>query len=181
MLGATALRAAAAQPVTPAPLVRGEVRFLMHSSFVGRIAGTAPIARAEFTGDQLGTVHGSAEVAVAQMTTGNATRDRHMRETMDADSYPTIRLDLVGVRPGSVAPDSTAVTLEGRLSLHGVTRPVSARGSVVLRSDGADVTASFPLDMRDYGIKPPVRALVLRVAPDVVVTAQLSFAPQRSP
>lgn len=181
LLAGAALHGAAAQPVTPAPLARGEVSFLIHSSFVGRIDGKAPIARAEFTGDQLRTIRGSAEVAVARMTTGNGTRDRHMRETMDADSYPTIRFDLVGVRTESATPDSAAITIEGQLTLHGVTRRISARGSAVLRSDGAEVTASFPLDMRDYGIKPPVRALVLRVAPDVVVTVHLSFAQPGSP
>lgn len=44
-----------------------------------------------------------------------------------------------------------------------------------MRPGRMDVEATFPLDMRDYGIKPPVRALVLRVAPDLVVTARLSF------
>jgi polyisoprenoid-binding protein YceI len=178
--GAT-LAVAAAQPVTPAPLGRGEVTFVIHSTFVGRILGRAPVARAEFSGDQLGTVRGSAEVDVAQLATGNGTRDRHMREAMDADSYPTIRFDLVGVQPGAMTPDSTVIILEGRLSLRGVTKPVSAQGSVILRADGADVTASFALDMRDYGITPPVRALVLRVAPDVVVTAHLSFASRPGP
>ena len=47
---------------------------------------------------------------------------------------------------------------------------------VIRAADSLEVTAEFPLDMRDYGIKPPVRALVLRVAPDVVVDVRLTFA-----
>jgi polyisoprenoid-binding protein YceI len=172
---------AAAQPVTAAPLARGEVTFLVHSTIVGGIRGRVPVAQAEFTGGELGEVRGLAEVRVADMQTGNGTRDRHLRRTMEADSFPTIRFELVGLRPGSRSADSATVALEGRLTIHGVTRPVRADATVALRPDGADVVATFPLDMRDYGIKPPVRALVLRVAPDVVVTARLSFGPPSGP
>ena len=172
---------AAAQPVTPAPLAHGDVSFLVHSTIVGGIHGWAPVAHAEFTGDELGTVRGLAVVRVADMQTGNGTRDRHLRQAMEADSFPTIRFELVSVGPAAASADSTTITFEGRLTLHGVTRPVKAPATVTLRPGGVDVVATFPLDMRDYGIKPPVRALVLRVAPDVVVTAHLSFGSPSSP
>jgi polyisoprenoid-binding protein YceI len=178
LLGAVAFARSGAQAVTVAPLASGEVTFLVHAAIVGGISGRAQLAHAEFTGDQLGAVRGQAEVRAADMQTGNGARDRHMRLAMDADSFPTIRFDLVAVQPGPRAADSTSATFEGRLTLHGVTRPVLARGTVVLRPDGADVVATFPLDMRDYGIIPPLRALVLRVAPDVVVTVRLSFRPR---
>lgn len=181
LLGAVAFARVGAQPVTPAPLAKGEVTFLAHSTIVGRFTGRVPVARAEFTGDQLSTVHGMAEVRVAEMRTGINARDRHLHETMDADSFPTIRFDLVAVQPEPPTADTASVTIEGRLTLHGVTRPVLARGTVVLTRGGADILATFPLDMRDYGIKPPVRALVLRVAPDVVVTARLSFSSRPTP
>jgi polyisoprenoid-binding protein YceI len=175
-----ALSPAAAQPVSPAPLVGGNVTFVFHATFVGRLEGRAPIARAEFTGDRLESVRGQALVNVAEIQTGNGARDGHLREAMEADTYPVIRFDLVGVEPGATTADTSPVTLEGTLTLHGVTRSVSARGTVVRSPGGTQVTADFPVDMRDYGIKPPVRALLLRVAPDVVVTARLSFAPPRS-
>ncbi len=168
--------AAPAQPVTPGPLSRGEVVFRFHSTIVGRLEGTAPIERAEFTGTDLAAVRGAAEVRVDRMLTGNGARDRHLREVLEADRYPVIRFDLERVRPDSGA-DSVGVTLAGDLTLHGVTRPVTARGWVVRRAGNVAVAASFPLDMRDYGIKPPVRALVLRVGPDVVVEARLTFGP----
>ncbi len=174
LLGALAFPASA-QTLAPAPLTRGEVGFVIHSTFVGRIEGRAPVDQAEFSGTDLGAVTGMAVVRVARMETGNRTRDRHLRETMEADSYPVIRFDLVSVSAGARVADTASVTLEGRLTLHGVTRSVSAKGSAVLGPGGIEVEASFPVDMRDYGIRPPVRALVLRVAPDVIVTAHLLF------
>jgi polyisoprenoid-binding protein YceI len=179
--GVIALGRAAAQPVTPAPLVRSEITFLVHSTIVGGIHCWVPVTRAEFTGDDLRAVRGLVEVRVADMQTGNGTRDRHLRRAMQADSYPAIRFELLGVEPGAASGDTVAVSLEGRLTIHGVTRPVRADASVVLRPVGADVVTTFPLDMRDYRIKPPVRALVLRVSPDVMVTARLSFGPTPPP
>jgi polyisoprenoid-binding protein YceI len=169
---------AAAQLVSGAPLIRGEVTFVFHSTIVGRLEGRVPIAHAEFAGDRLESIHGLALVNVADMQTGNGARDRHLRETMEADAYPLIRFDLVGVESGAAA-DTTPVTLEGTLTLHGVARPVRAGGTVVAGPQATEVTASFSLDMRDYGIRPPVRALVLHVAPEVVIVAHLSFGATR--
>ena len=171
----------AAQTVVPGPLVSGEVTFLFHSTFVGRLVGRAPIERATFTGGALTAVRGAAEVSVARMETGNGARDRHMRETLQADSYPVIRFAVDSAVPGAASGDSTAIGLFGKLTLHGVTRSVRADGSVILKPGGTNVTAAFSLDMRDYGIKPPVRALMLHVAPDVVVTARLSFGAAPGP
>ncbi len=175
LLASLAAHPASAQTLAPGPLTRGEVVFVVHSTFVGRIEGRVPVERAEFGGTDLGAVTGSATVAVARMATGNGTRDRHLRETMEADSYPVIRFDLVGVSAGARVADTVPVSLEGRLTLHGVTRPVNAKGTAVLHAGGVEVEADFALDMRDYGIRPPVRAVVLRVAPDVVVMAHLLF------
>jgi polyisoprenoid-binding protein YceI len=181
LAGLVSLPGAAAQPVTGAPLARGEVTFLVHSTIVGGIHGWAPVAHAEFTGEVLDQVRGLVEVRVSDMQTGNGTRDGHMRRAMQADSFPTIRFELMGVELATRSADTATVMLEGQLTIHGVTRPVRTEATVVLKPGGADVAATFPLDMRDYGIKPPVRALVLRVSPDVVVTARLSFGPPPGP
>jgi polyisoprenoid-binding protein YceI len=175
LLAAFPVLRTAAQPVAPAPLTTGGVTFLLHSTIIGHFTGHAPVARAEFTGSRLMDIRGTAEVFVAQMLTGNGLRDRHMRETMNADSFPTIHFDLDSVETGTVKGDTAGVIFVGRLAIHGVTRPMRATGTVVARPGGEDVDATFGLDMRDYGIKPPVRALVLHVAPDVVVTVHLSF------
>jgi polyisoprenoid-binding protein YceI len=181
LLWSVAPSGAQAQPVTATAFARGDLTFRFHSTIIGAVLGRAPIARAVFEGSRLEEVRGMAEVRIVDMTTGISLRDRHMREAMNAGSYPTVRFDLVDSRPGASTGDSTRIVLEGRLTLDGVTRPVTASGVVVMRPAGLDVEATFQLDMRDFGIKPPVRALVLHVAPDVVVTARLSFASAPGP
>ncbi len=78
--------------------------------------------------------------------------------------------------PGKTAHgDTTAVTYIGRLTLHGVTRDDTIPGTIVRGRGTLDATARFPLDMREYGIKPPTRLLVITVQPVVDITVRLHF------
>jgi polyisoprenoid-binding protein YceI len=166
-----------AQAVPQAGLREGEATFRISATIVNDFTGRAPVVRAGFQGSDLSEVRGFLEIRVADMRTGNNTRDRHMREAMHADSLPTIRFDLSHVEPGARSGDTVSVVFAGELTIHGVTRAVRVNGRVVLRPQGADVTTEpLPVDMRDYGITPPVRALgTLRVRPVTHVAARLSF------
>ena len=113
------------------------------------------------------------EVRWADIDTKNGTRNRHMLKTVDAEHFPVIRFDVTGLRP---AADSVA----GRLSLHGVTRDVVWPVSVRLGADSVTVAADFPVDMRDYGIKPPVKFVIARMGPVVVVHVRLVFVRVRA-
>lgn len=173
---------ARAQTVAAYPLRTGEATFHIRATIVNDFTGRAPVARAEYAGTDLAGVTGSVELRVAEMRTGIGARDRHLRSAMQADSFPLLRFDLSHVEPGPRRGDTVAVTLVGRLTIHGTTRDVRAAGSVLLSGDSVAVRADFPLDMRDYGVKPPVRMLgTLRVAPDVEVGIRLVFGPAPPP
>ena len=108
------------------------------------------------------------EVRWRDIDTQNGTRNRHMLKTVDEERFPVIRFDAVGARPGA---DSIA----GTLTLHGVTRPVVWPLAVQIDADTITVAADFPVDMRDYGIKPPVRFLIARMGAVVMVHVRLVF------
>ena len=172
-----ASRAASAQAVIQAPLRAGEVTFAMRATKVNDFIGHAAVSRAEFHGDQLAHVTGFVEVRLTEMHTGIGLRDTHMRNAMRADSFPVIRFDLESVETGSAQRDSVPTVFAGRMTIHGVTRAVRLPGFVILAPGRTDVSASFPLDMREYGIEPPVRFLgAIRVNPVTTVGVSLSFA-----
>lgn len=182
MLTTLCVGSLAAQAITPLPFQRGEVTFFMRATIVMDFTGRAPVARAEFSGGELAQVRGSVEVRVADLRTGIGDRDRHLRQAMRADSFPTIRFQLDGVDPGPARGDTVEVTFRGDLTIRGVTRPVRVPGRVVLAQGAADATASFPVDLREYGVRPPVRMLgALRVHPVTQVTARLSFREPAGP
>ena len=109
-------------------------------------------------------------------------RDAAVAVALAAASGAAVRAQ--PVRPGPFARGEVTFAMHaaivgaftGSAALDGVMRPVHPTGAVVTRPGGTDVQATFALDRRDYVLRPPVRALVLRVAPDVVVTARLSFS-----
>jgi polyisoprenoid-binding protein YceI len=165
-----------AQNVPSLPLRQGDVSFAVTVDNGPDFIGHVEVASAAFTGATLADVRGFAEVRVAAMRTGTGLRDRHLRNAMDADSFPTIRFDLDAVRIELTHGDTTDVELHGFLLLHGQRRALRAEGVVVMRDSGVAVVASFPVDMREYGIMPPVRFLgSVRVRSGTHVTATLRF------
>ena len=167
---------AGAQVVEVLTLRDGEATFHIRATIVSDFTGHAAVSRAEYTGPDLAHLRGFVEVRVADMRTGVGLRDRHLRTTMAADSFPLLHFELANVEPGGVHGDTVAAVFVGRLTIHGVARDVRVPGSVLVGPGRAEVWAGFPLDMRDYGIKPPVKMLgTLRVAPDVEVGIHLVF------
>jgi len=108
------------------------------------------------------------EVRWQDIDTKNGTRNRHMLKTVDAERFPVIRFDVTGVRPG-------ADSVVGTLALHGVTRQVEWPVTVQYGADTVSVAADFPVDMRDYGIKPPVKFVIARMGAVVLVHVRLVF------
>ena len=173
---------AGAQAVPALPFTGGAAAFRVRATVVKDFTGTVAAARAQYTGTALAGVQGFVEFQVAEMHTGVGLRDRHTRAAMAADSFPLIRFDLTGVEPALQGGDTVSVVFRGRLTIRGVTREVRAPGAVVLGHGGLEVTATFSIDMRDYGITPPVRMLgALRVAPDIEVRVHLVFGDVAAP
>lgn len=167
---------AQAQAVAAFPLRSGEATFHIRATIVSDFTGHAAVSRAEYAGADLAHVRGFAEVRVADMRTGIATRDRHLRSAMDADRFPVLRFELTAVEQGASRGDTVSAVLVGRLTIHGTEREIRVPAEVLPGRDSIVVRAGFPIDMRDYGVKPPVRMLgALRVAPDVGVGIHLVF------
>lgn len=87
--------------------------------------------------------------------------ERNTEKTLEAKRYPTIEF-----RSVSVVRDGDRASIEGNLTLHGVTNPIS----VEARDDGKNWNAKVVLDQRKFGIKPYSAMLgALKVKPDVEV------------
>jgi len=116
-----------------------------------------------------GTLAG-VEVRWQDIDTKNGTRNRHMLKTVDAEHYPIIRFDFAGT-----TADSGDMRLKGTLTMHGVSHAVEWPATIRTGSDSVTVAADFPVDMRDYGIKPPVKFVIARMGAVVMVHVRLVF------
>lgn len=114
------------------------------------------------------TGSGYIEVAAGSLDTGIEARNGHLRSAtwLDSEKYPSIRFDATKV--AYVGGDNYKVT--GKLTLHGVTRSITASVRVRYRAESADtqkvgfagdvvqVYTRFNLKLSDYGIKIPAVA-----------------------
>jgi len=144
-------------------------------STLGDFTGITDSVRGAMTGGTLAEIRGWVEAPVRTLKTGNGRRDRDMVRTMEADIYPTIRFLLDGVESGGVPGDSMTVTLIGRFFIHGVTRSERFPGVVHRTATGPRVTATVPMNLKNYNIGSLTRFLVLKMDPDIVVHVDVTF------
>lgn len=177
LAGAPAL----AQPrVEPTAVVRGEVEFFARGSF-GPFGGRASDLSGTLSGGPaLAEMRGWVAIPIAAFATGNGTRDRDLRRALDADRFPEVRFDLDSVRPSPMQGDLMVATLVGRLTLHGIERPVHLPAELRFAEPGARLDAVFAVDLRDHGVTRLTRFLgVLRADPEITLRVRLEFGDRR--
>lgn len=168
----------AAQAVAPAPLKHAEITFAMRASKVNDFVGRVDSVQARFTGSDAANATGTVEFRVRDMHTGIGLRDTHMRNAMRADSFSTVRFELVGFVPEATRGDTATGVFQGHLTIHGVTQTIRAPGWVLARGGTSEISATFPLNMREYGIDPPSRFLgAVKVDPVTTIGVRLVFGP----
>ena len=166
-----------AQRPLPNGVVReGVLSFDGHAN-VGDFTGITSTVTGEMTGGaDLTAVRGWVEAPVQTLKTGKDRRDSDLNKSMESDKYPNLRFELTGVIPGADSADSTAVTLLGRLLIHGVTREVSLPATVIFGPGQVRLRTDFPLNLKDYQIGGLSKMLgILKMYPDIVVHVDLTF------
>lgn len=160
-------------------VAEGVLSFDGHAT-VGDFTGTTRTVRGETTaGESLGAVRGWVEAPVKSLDTGNGRRDRDLNESMESDQHPTMRFELTRVMPERVVAESAAVTLHGRLTLHGVTHEVIVPARLVLSNGRVRLQTEFPVDLGDYEIGGLSKMLgMLRMREDIEVKVDLTFTPR---
>jgi len=161
-----------------ASLRSGILSFTGHAT-LGAFVGTTTVVHGAVHSDAgIESAHGWVEAPAATLRTGNDHRDRDMRASMEADRFPTIRFDLtgVGLEPTGARPDSARGNLNGRLTIHGVSRDVSIPATLVFIGDAIEVAGEFPLDLADYRIGGLTRFFgAVRMQRNIEVSLRLRF------
>jgi polyisoprenoid-binding protein YceI len=169
------LHAQSARPVANGTVAEGTLTFDGHAS-AGDFTGTTSNLTGEMKGAEgIEGVRGWVEAPVATLKTGNDRRDRDLNKSMESDKYPAMRFDLDAVMVTGTG-DSVPATLKGRLTIHGVERPVELPASVVLGADRAHVRSDFPLNLKDYKIGGLTKLMgMLRMYENIKVHVDVTF------
>ncbi len=167
-----------AQSVPDRLLVTGTLAFDGEAT-LGDFTGTTTTVAGRLVGAEgLSAVRGYVTAPARSLVTGNDHRDRDMYKSLEADQFPQIRYELVGVRAGRTDGDSTAVTLRGRFTIHGVSRDTEIPGWAWLGQDVTRFRGATPLNLTDYKIGGLSKLLgTLKMHEDIVVRIDLTFKP----
>ena len=168
----------AQRAISPGNVVRGTLSFDAKATLGAFTGTTNSVTGSMVGGADIRDVRGHVEAQAATLKTGNGLRDKDMMKAMDADSFPVMRFELHGVSEQHQAADSSVVTLSGRMTLHGVTRDIAIPAVVRFGKDGVQVLATFPLNVRDYGVTRLSKMLgAFKMNPDIVVKVDVVFGP----
>ncbi len=91
-----------------------------------------------------------AEIDAASITTANERRDGHLKSAdfFDVEKFPTLTFQST-----KVTPVGDKLKIEGNLTMHGVTKPVTLEGAFIGSGpQKAGFEASGKVDRKDFGI-----------------------------
>jgi len=112
-------------------------------------------------------------VGLNSLKTGIDLRDRHMKEKyLETGKYPTAILQ---VEKAKLKVPTGGMDIEGKLNLHGVTRPVRVHYSADGSEHKANITGTVRVNMKEFSINIP-SYLGVTVKPDVDVSVQFDAA-----
>jgi polyisoprenoid-binding protein YceI len=117
-----------------------------------KVSGTATVSGTSITAATI-------TVRVADIHTDSGQRDSYFRDSaMDVDAFPTATFQLTSAIADAVPASSSATRtaqVTGKLTMHGVTRTVTATIESGLSGNGADISGSIPITFADYGVQAP--------------------------
>lgn len=135
--------------------VHSDITFSVRHLGVSKVRGSFTDFNGEITIAEDGTPSVSATIDVASVSTRNDQRDTHLRSAdfFDTDNHPTATY-----RSTSVRADGDDYIVDGELTLHGVTQPVSLNLSLEGVGPGAQggtvagFEASAQINRGDFGV-----------------------------
>lgn len=134
-------------------IINSEVGF----TAVGRPAfikatGTMPIETADLTVKD-NVLSGKVIVSLKNLESGIEMRDTHLKEKyLQVNEYPKATLTFKNIDTKKL---NTVHEIQGELTLHGVTKPISIKTEMNLNGDKLNVEADFTVILTDYSIELP--------------------------
>lgn len=125
------------------------------TEFDASVATSGPGAAQALAGGEKAVTTVTVTVPAARLDCANGTMNEHMLKALKAKEHGDITFVLSSY---DVAREGQTVkgTLDGRLTLGGVTKPISLTATGTATPDGSlRVSGVHELNMKDYGLKPP--------------------------
>ncbi len=93
----------------------------------------------------------AVSIRVASFNSDNANRDSHALEVLESLKYPNVTFVSQTMQ---IANDGT-VAIQGNLTFHGVTKPITVQATRKYESTTLTVDGGFDVSLTDYGVVRP--------------------------
>lgn len=115
------------------------------------------------------SLKGTVSLETLALKSDNEKRDANMYELLNATLHPKVSFEMI-----NVSKTNDEYTVEGNLTLNGVTTPVSSK--VVIKEEGNKINlfGNFSILLSSYGMKPP-KLLFLTVRDQIDITYSLNY------
>ena len=100
-------------------------------------------------------------------------------KVLDAVRYPAITFQSTSVTGAPSSPGAYRLTVQGSLTLHGVTRPVTLPLAVEVGAGGLQATGRMTVRQTDYGMEPVSVAGVVKVKNELAIEYTIVAVPTR--
>ena len=136
-------------------ILEGKVIFVADArlhDFEGKTSVVSGVVMTRGLEDAVGCV----AIEAKSLDTGIDRRNELMWEDhLEVARFPEIRFILTGLTDRQQEPNRVVLTLEGELTLHGITRNIRIPVSVSPRNGGLEIEGKTILKMTDYAIERP--------------------------
>ena len=170
------------------------VGYRVKEQFAGQTSTHEAVAR---TGDVAGQVTITQNGSSYEMTSAKVTvqlanlasvdsvagynvrnRDGIVQRSLSVSSYPTATFEAANVAlpAGVESGQQVDVTVPGQLTVHGVTKSVTATLQLRVTGNTAQIAGSIAAKMTDFGVNPPQVPFTV-VQPDVTIEVSLKLTP----
>jgi len=170
------------------------VGYRVKEQFAGQTSTHEAVAR---TGDVAGQVTITQNGSSYEMTSAKVTvqlanlasvdsvagynvrnRDGIVQRSLSVSSFPTATFEAANVAlpAGVESGQQVDVTVPGQLTVHGVTKSVTATLQVRVTGNTAQIAGSIAAKMTDFGVNPPQVPFTV-VQPDVTIEVSLKLTP----
>jgi polyisoprenoid-binding protein YceI len=123
------------------------------------------------------------QVLIKSFKFENALMEEHFNENyLESEKFPksTFKGKITSLNAVDLSKKGTYdVTVEGELSIHGVSKPLTAKGSVEVADAGITANSKFILVPEDYNVKIP-SVVRNNIAKTIEVTTVIKYTPVES-
>lgn len=111
------------------------------------------------------------EVDLRTLDTGIGLRNRHMRDNyLHTDRYPYASYRGRVIKADKKDNNSYSVTTDGKMTIHGVTKPMKLDGTMTYERNGFRIKSNFSIKLTDYKVEVP-RLMFMKISEKIELAA----------